>query len=103
MQTALSSIPIANKRTILVGYGGRVQDMEFQENPMIRRKDTAKKVQCSTSKIPFIIDPSSPTSQELCVMGLNVRYRDSGKFLEWKKRYGRQDTLLSKKCPSFTD
>lgn len=88
MQIALSSIPIAKKRTSLVGHGGIVQDMEFQENPVNRRKDTAKKVQCSTSKIPFIMDPSLPTSQEFYVMGLSVRYRDSGKFLEWKKRYG---------------
>lgn len=58
MQIALPSILIANKRKSLVSHGGRVQDMEFQENPVNRRKDTAKKVQCSTSKIPFIIDPS---------------------------------------------
>jgi len=73
-----------------------VQDMEFQENPVNRRKDTAKKVQCSTSKISFIVDPLRPTSQLLYFMGLNVRYRDAGEFLEWKKRYDRQGALLSK-------
>jgi len=40
-------------------------DMEFQENPLNGRRDTAEKVLCSSSEVPFIIDQTQPTFQVL--------------------------------------
>jgi hypothetical protein len=47
---------IATKPTSVVGQCGWVPYMEFQENTLNRRRDTASKVLCSPSTVPFIID-----------------------------------------------
>jgi len=47
---------IATKCKSIVGHGGRELDMEFPENPLSGRRDTAKKVLYSTTKVPFIKD-----------------------------------------------
>jgi len=49
----------------VVGRGSRELDMEFPENPLNGRRDTAKKVLYSTTKVPFIKDQSQPYSQVL--------------------------------------
>jgi len=46
----------------VVGCGGQVQDVEFQDSPLNRRKDTAN-VLCSSNKVSLIIDWSGHNIQ----------------------------------------
>jgi len=55
-----------------------VQNLEFQEFPLNERRDTAKKVHCSSSKVHFILDWSRPNVQVLQDMGLGAMYGVSG-------------------------
>jgi hypothetical protein len=45
-----------NKTYSILGHGGCVLDLEFQENSLNGRGDTANKLLCSSSRVPFIID-----------------------------------------------
>ena len=49
----------------IVVHGDWMPDKEFQENPLNGRNDTAEKVLCTSSKVPFIIDQSWPTFKVL--------------------------------------
>jgi hypothetical protein len=53
---------------LFAAHGGQVLEMEMQENPLYRRGDTAEKVLCSPSQVPFIIDQSGQ-NRNLAVLG----------------------------------
>jgi len=59
--------------------------MDFQENTLNGRKDTAERVPCSQYNVSVIIDRSLPKIQMFFTMGLSARYGISRKSLEWKK------------------
>jgi len=44
------------KLASFIGYGSKVEDVEFEKNPSHGRRDTEEKVYCFTSKYPFITD-----------------------------------------------
>ena len=68
MLNALLYSPIATKLTRVVGHDGWVLDMEFQEDPLNGRRDTAEKVLCSSCKVPFILERSRPNLHVLYAM-----------------------------------
>ena len=60
--------PITTKLTSFADHGGQMLEMEMEENPSYRSRDTADKVLCSPSQVPFIIDQSG-WIRDLVVLG----------------------------------
>jgi hypothetical protein len=73
--------PMTTKLTSFADHGGQMLEMEMEENPLHRRGDTAEKVLCSPSQVPFIIDQSGRI-RDLVVLGhgdpeLDMVFRES--------------------------
>jgi len=66
--------------------------MDSKENPLNGRRDTAVKVLCSSSNVPFIVHQSQTNLQYFRPWGLRARFV-SGKCLKWKRWYSQQVAL----------
>jgi len=86
----------ATKLTRFVGHGRSVPDVEFLENPLNVRRNTAESVLSSPRKILFFTDFREQTYMSCRAWAQNAKCGVSEESLELKTRYSREATLFSK-------